>query len=145
MAMFAKKDKVSLDLQSISTLISEGSVFDGNMKAPSYARIDGTVTGDVIVDEGLIIGEKGVVNGTITTKDIVVYGTINGTLQVTSLEIKTTGKITGEINTQTLVVENGAIYNGTLSMTQGGAKVAPQKAKLTVPQQQALEAQAAMS
>src|ERR1700743_385560 len=123
MSMFAKKDKVSLDLQSISTLISEGCVFDGNMKAPSYARIDGTVTGDVVVDEGLIIGEKGVINGTITTKEMVVYGTINGTLQVTSLEIKSSGKITGEINTQSLAVENGAVYNGTLSMTNQGVKV----------------------
>jgi len=38
--------------------------------------------------------------------------------QVNSLEIKASGKITGEIRTQTLLVENGAVYNGSLSMTQ---------------------------
>ncbi|WP_179415605.1 bactofilin family protein [Mucilaginibacter sp. E4BP6] len=118
-----KKDKVALDMQSISTLISEGCIFDGNLKAPDFARIDGQITGDVMVDEGLILGEKGSIQGNVVTKELVVYGTITGDLQVTSLEIRATGKVTGEIRTQTLQVENGAVYNGSLSMTQN-AKLA---------------------
>jgi cytoskeletal protein CcmA (bactofilin family) len=118
MALFSKKEKVALDLQSISTLISEGCIFDGNLKAPSYVRIDGQITGDVIVDEGLILGENGSVLGNIITKEMVVYGDVNGNIQTNSLEIKATGKVTGEIRTQTLTVENGAVYNGSLSMTQ---------------------------
>src|SRR5476651_440915 len=118
MAFFSKKDKVELDLQSISTLISEGSILDGNLKAPAFARIDGQVTGDVMIDEGLIIGEKGSILGNIITKEMVVYGTINGNIQTNSLEIKASGHVTGEIRTQTLQVENGAVYNGSLSMTQ---------------------------
>jgi len=137
MSIFSKKDKVSLDLQSISTLISEGCIFDGNLKAPAYARIDGQITGDVLVDEGLIIGEKGSIHGNIITKEMVVYGTVNGNLQVNSLEIKATGKITGEIRTQTLQVENGAVYNGSLSMTQNN-KLAHNN-KLPKPEQKVIE------
>lgn len=118
MAIFGKKDKIALDLQSISTLISEGCVIDGSVKAPAYARIDGQVKGDVTVDEGLILGEKGLVTGNITTKEIVVYGVVNGDIQTESLEIKATGKITGDIKTQTLLVETGGIYNGKLTMQQ---------------------------
>src|ERR1700712_5299093 len=102
MSLFSKKDKVTLDLQSISTLISEGCIIDGNLKAPAFARIDGQITGDVMVDEGLIIGEKGMIMGNIITKEMVVYGTVTGNLQVNSLEIKASGKITGEIRTLTL-------------------------------------------
>jgi len=127
MALFSKKDKVELDMQSISTLISEGCILEGNLKAPAYARIDGQITGDIMVDEGLIIGEKGVVLGNIITKEMVVYGTITGNLQVNSLEIKASGKITGEIRTQTLIVENGAVYNGGLSMTQNSKLAQTQK------------------
>ena len=105
-------------MQSISTLISEGCILDGNIKAPDFARIDGQITGDVMVDEGLILGEKGSILGNVVTKELVVYGVITGNLQVTSLEIRATGKVTGEIRTQTLQVENGAVYNGSLSMTQ---------------------------
>ena len=101
------------------------------MKAPAYARIDGQLKGDVIVEEGLILGEKGSILGNVITKELVVYGTINGNLQVSSLEIKKTGRVNGEIMTQTLSVENGAIYNGSLSMSQNNkidTKISHQKA-----------------
>ncbi len=125
MALF-KKDKVALDLQSISTLISEGAVIDGNFKAPAFARIDGQVTGDVMVDEGLILGEKGAILGNVITKEMVVYGSITGNIQVNSLEIKASGKVTGDIRTQSLAVETGAVYNGSLIMTQTNKTAQPQ-------------------
>jgi cytoskeletal protein CcmA (bactofilin family) len=137
MSFFSRKDKVDLDLQSISTLISEGCILDGNLKAPAYMRIDGQITGDIMVDEGLIIGEKGSIHGNIITKEMVVYGTVTGNVQVNSLEIKASGKITGEIRTQTLLVENGAVYNGSLSMTQNN-KLA-QTHKLQKPAQKVIE------
>ncbi|HWZ16570.1 MAG TPA: polymer-forming cytoskeletal protein [Mucilaginibacter sp.] len=123
MALFSKNDKVALDLQSISTLISEGCTLDGNLKAPAYARIDGHITGDILVDEGLILGEKGSIQGNVITKEMVVYGTVNGNLQTNSLEIKASGKVTGEIRTQALMVENGAVYNGSLSMTPNNKSI----------------------
>ncbi len=137
MALFSKKEKVALDLQSISTLISEGCIFDGNLKAPAFARIDGQITGDVIVDEGLILGETGSVLGNIITKEMVVYGTVTGDIQTNSLEIKASGKVSGEIRTQTLQVENGAVYNGSLSMTQNNKLAAANK--LPKKEQQVLE------
>lgn len=137
MAFFSKKDNVALDLQSISTLISEGCIIDGNIKAPAFARIDGQITGDVVVDEGLILGEKGSILGNILTKEMVIYGSITGNIQTNSLEIKATGKVTGEIRTQTLSVENGAVYNGSLSMSHNN-KLAAEK-KLSKPQQKMIE------
>ncbi|WPU93916.1 polymer-forming cytoskeletal protein [Mucilaginibacter sabulilitoris] len=118
MTIFSKKEKVALDLQAISTLISDGSILEGNLKAPAFARIDGQVNGHVTIDEGLILGERGLVAGNINTKEIVVYGIVNGDIYTTSLEIKATGKITGNIKTQNLVVENGGVYNGNLNMQQ---------------------------
>lgn len=117
MALFSK-NKVAPGQQSISTLISEKSILDGNLKAPAFARIDGKVTGNVQITEGLILGEKGSILGNVVTKELVVYGVIRGDIEVHSLEIKASGKITGEIKTQVLAVENGAVYNGILSMAQ---------------------------
>ena len=139
MAFFSKKDNVALDLQSISTLISEGCILDGNLKAPAFARIDGQVTGDVMVDEGLILGEKGSIMGNIITKEMVIYGTVTGNIQTSSLEIKATGKVSGEIRTQTLSVENGAVYNGSLSMTQNNKLAQTQKLTNNKPQQKVIE------
>ncbi|MCC8424943.1 polymer-forming cytoskeletal protein [Mucilaginibacter sp. UR6-11] len=117
MGVFSKKDKIALDQQAISTLISEGSTITGNLNAPAVARIDGHVNGDVQVDEGLILGEKGLITGNITTKEMTIYGTVNGNIAVQSLEIKGTGKVTGDIETVTLLVEAGGVYNGHLAMS----------------------------
>jgi len=126
MAMFSKKSKVELDQQVISTLISEGCVFDGNLKAPAYVRIEGQITGDVTIDEGLILGEKGVVTGNITTKEIIVYGAVHGNISTHSLEIKNTGRITGDIKTQVLQVETGGTHNGKLAMSAANSHSAKQ-------------------
>ncbi len=132
MAFFSKKNKLALDQQTISTLISEGCVFDGNLKAPAFVRIDGQITGDVIVDEGLILGEKGSILGNVSAKEIVTYGKITGNVRAGSLEIKSTGTSTGEISTQTLVVENGGIYNGNLSMNENGKRISGAEPDLNV-------------
>jgi cytoskeletal protein CcmA (bactofilin family) len=70
--MFSKKNKVELDQQVITTFLSDGCVFDGNLKAPAFVRIEGIINGDVTIDEGLILGEKGTITGNIITKEIIV-------------------------------------------------------------------------
>jgi cytoskeletal protein CcmA (bactofilin family) len=117
MGTFSKKNKTDIDLQAITTLLSEGSIVAGSLNAPAYARIDGQITGDVTIAEGLILGEKGAIQGNVITKQLIIYGTINGDIKVQSLEIKSSGKITGDIETGILLVETGGIYNGRLSMT----------------------------
>lgn len=112
-----KKDKVYLSQQVISTLISEGCVFEGNLRAPANVRIEGQIIGDVTIDQGLILGEKGIIKGSVITKELIVYGVVQGHVNTHSLEIKGTGRITGDIKTQVLQVEPGGSHNGRLSMS----------------------------
>src|SRR5579864_9526191 len=105
--MFSKKKKAVLDQQVISAIISLGCVVDGNVQMSDYIRIDGVINGDVHVEEGLILGEKGVINGDVITKETIVYGKVYGTVTAQSLEIRSTGKIAGDIKTQILQVEAG--------------------------------------
>lgn len=114
---FRKKNKVDLSQQVISTLISEGCVFEGNLRAPANVRIDGQVLGDATIDEGLILGEKGVIRGSIISEELIVYGVVHGHVNTHSLEIRGTGRITGDIKTQVLQVEPGGSHNGRLSMS----------------------------
>jgi cytoskeletal protein CcmA (bactofilin family) len=115
MSLFNKKSNSLNNQHSISTLICEGCMIQGNVKAPNFVRIDGEIIGDVIIDEGLIIGEKGVISGNISTRELIVYGTVNGNIRAESLRIESSGKINGEIKTHTLKVDMGAVYNGRLS------------------------------
>ena len=100
------------------TLISKGCVVTGKIESDVFVRIDGHVKGDLFIGEGLIVGEDGLIDGNISTREIVVYGTVNGTVKAESIEIKSSGKILGEIQTKTLQVERGAVYTGTVSMSR---------------------------
>jgi len=117
MSLFNRKTRDINDQYAISTLICEGCVIKGNLKAPNFMRIDGQITGDVDAEAGLILGEKGVVNGNIVTRELIIYGVVNGNIRAESLRIESSGKVNGEIKTHTLQVDTGAVYNGRLSTT----------------------------
>jgi cytoskeletal protein CcmA (bactofilin family) len=115
MAIFSGKHKNGQDQQDVPTLISNGCVIEGCIRATVLVRIDGNIKGDIFT-EGLIIGENGLIEGNIEAKEIIVFGTIHGNIKADSIEIKNSGKIYGEINTNNLQIEKGAVYNGVLSM-----------------------------
>ena len=119
--MFNNKNKnqqqpLEISQHEISTIIGEGFVFIGEVRGASVIRIEGKIIGNVHVENGVILGEKGNVEGDINTKSAIIYGTIKGNVKSTQLEIKKTGLINGDISTDTLEIELGAQYNGKLNM-----------------------------
>lgn len=116
--MFKKnKDQViDINQQEISTLIGVGYIFTGELKGSSVVRIEGRIVGNVNVEGGVILGEKGIIDGDIITNSAIIFGTVNGTLKATQLEIKKTGHVNGDITTDTIEIEMGAQYNGKLQM-----------------------------
>jgi cytoskeletal protein CcmA (bactofilin family) len=119
MAMFGKKQKDLMET-AISTIISDGCKIDGNISSNSTVRIDGFINGDVSVNQGIIIGDTGRIVGNIKSTEAIIFGTVNGDINVQKLEIKSTGKIHGDISTQTIEVEFGAVYNGKVKMMEPG-------------------------
>lgn len=117
--MFKKSNKqqpLEINQQEISTVIGEGYTFTGDLQGPSVIRIEGKIIGSVHVDSGVVLGEKGNIEGNITTKSAIIYGTVNGDVKTTQLEIKKTGHVNGDIATDTIEIELGAQCNGRLNM-----------------------------
>jgi cytoskeletal protein CcmA (bactofilin family) len=108
---------------SAPTLISKGCVVHGRIESDVFVRIDGHIKGDLIIAEGLIIGEHGIIEGNIKAREIVVFGTVNGSVTADSIDIKSSGNILGELHTNSLQVETGATYIGNVIMD----KVQPKK------------------
>jgi len=101
---------------STPTLISKGCNVQGRIESDVFVRIDGNIKGDVFIVEGLIVGENGFIEGNVHTREIVIYGTVNGTVKAESIDIKSSGKILGELHTNSLQVEKGAVYIGNVIM-----------------------------
>jgi cytoskeletal protein CcmA (bactofilin family) len=107
---------------STPTLISKGCNVEGRIESDVFVRIDGRIKGDVFISEGLIVGENGLIEGNVHTREIVIFGTINGTVRADSIDIKSSGKILGELHTNSLQVEKGAIYVGIVVMKNNYSK-----------------------
>lgn len=111
-----KQQPLEINQQEISTIIGEGYTLTGELHGSSVIRIEGKIIGNINVDGGVVLGEKGNIEGNIITKSAIIYGTVNGNVTTTQLEIKKTGHVNGEITTDTLEIELGAKYNGKLNM-----------------------------
>ena len=106
--------------------LTTGSKIVGNITADSDYRIDGLIEGDLQCSGKVVIGEAGRVKGTIVCQNAEILGLMEGKITCREqLSLRTSGKIMGDVITKTLIVEPGAIFNGTCSM--GGEKAAPVK------------------
>ncbi|MGH2574427.1 MAG: bactofilin family protein [Ignavibacteria bacterium] len=98
--------------QEITTLLSEGCRFEGNMFAPSNTRIDGDVKGNINGQSVLVIGEKGKIEGDVIAVDVLIYGQVTGTVKSHKLELRKGCRLTGDAYVEVLTVEPGVIFNG---------------------------------
>lgn len=108
--------------------LTQGSKIVGNISADSDFRIDGLIEGDLNCTGKVVIGEAGRVKGTIVCQNAEILGLLDGKIHCSQqLSLRSSGKIQGDVQTKTLIVEPGAIFNGTCSM--GAAKAAEAPAK----------------
>ncbi len=99
------------------TLISKGLVFNGEIKGNGSVRIEGTFSGTLDVDEEVIIGEDGRVEGNIKSKIVSVLGHLKGNIvAVDKINIDTSGSIIGDIVAPRVVMAEGAVYKGKIDM-----------------------------
>jgi len=97
--------------------LTNGSKIVGKILADSDFRIDGEVEGDIICKGKVVIGQKGLLKGSISCVSAEVVGTVDGDIVVSeTLSLRSTAFITGDVKTKILMVEPNAIFNGTCSM-----------------------------
>lgn len=98
--------------------ISEGTRIDGEINSTGDIRIDGKVSGTVSSKAKVVVGTSGEVEGDVNCHSADVLGHIKGTINVRDiLYLKSTSRISGDIQTKKLVIESGAVFDGTCSMS----------------------------
>jgi len=70
-----------------TTIITAGSLFEGNIKGDDGVHIDGHIKGNIIVDNVVIVGRNGVVDGDIVAQNVVISGKLSGNLTCIDLEV----------------------------------------------------------
>lgn len=108
--------------------ITSGSKIIGTIIADGDIRIDGTVEGEMQCAGKVVIGEKGLIKGTVSCQNAEIMGTLDGKIvNSQTLALRATGKIKGEVQTQTLIVEPNAQFNGSCQMPAAQSKPATGK------------------
>lgn len=95
---------------NLSTL-SAGVKYEGNISGGGDIQIDGTLKGDVRVSR-VLIGEGGVVEGTVTAELIEVRGRVSGGISAKTVKLFATARVEGDITQDQLSIEQGAWFQG---------------------------------
>jgi cytoskeletal protein CcmA (bactofilin family) len=111
-----------------TTVIAQGTELDGKFSCNENVRLDGLIKGEVRVSKRIVMGIEGRVVGNIWASDAVIKGRITGDISVSeSLHLTDSAIIEGNIIAKTMVVDEGARYNGTCKIGENGVKVTAPK------------------
>jgi cytoskeletal protein CcmA (bactofilin family) len=100
-------------------LIAAGTHVEGTLSAKGDTRVSGSLKGILRVEGKAIIAEEGSVEGEIHAADADLAGTLKGDIFIKGrLVLKETARVEGTIRTSRLIVEEGAIIDGTCHMGQ---------------------------
>ena len=131
MAIFNKDARVTDDPRTPSlsggtslSIIAAGTKIDGDIETDGVIRIEGRIDGSVRAGRQVLIGRQGEVHGDIATREAVVGGKVEGTINATErLEVQSTSLIVGDINTRAIAVIEGGKINGSVRISDAQDRI----------------------
>lgn len=120
MALFSNKDnKITKTTENISvaTIIAPDTDMEGNIDSNGVIKIEGRYRGDIYSKTDVIIEESGIVKGNINAVNISIAGSMEGNVKCFELlEIQSSGRLIGDIEVKSILIEEGAIFKGKSTM-----------------------------
>jgi len=99
------------------TLLAKGVELKGEIKVDGTVRIDGRLEGEVHTKGEVIVGEDGVVKGTITAGSLISSGRIKASVTATErVQLLKTAILIGEVHSPIMAMEEGAKFQGVSDM-----------------------------
>ena len=127
MSLFGLGDSKAMG--RVDTIIGPEASLRGSYNSKHSIRVDGEIYGNVTSEDGIIVGEKGMVRGNLVGKAVVIGGKVKGNItSYQRLELQATAQIEGDLSTPMLLVEEGAVFEGNCQMEEAGKVVEIPKA-----------------
>lgn len=109
--------KVPATRDSAVTILTSGCHFNGKLYCRGSSRIGGRIEGEVISEGMLIVEEAAVITAEVTADEVIIQGSVKGKLTAKGrVELAATSKFDGDISTPTLIIHEGAQFNGRAHM-----------------------------
>lgn len=101
------------------SVVGTSAKLDGKFDIADSIRIECEVGGELTVGNKLVIGQSGVVHADVRTVDAIIMGQYDGNLVATgNVEITASGRVSGNIETDSLVINKGGFFNGNVVKIQ---------------------------
>ena len=108
------------------TLVIKGEI-SGNESLYIDGRVEGTIT---FKDHRVTVGRNGVVQSNISAREVVIMGKVTGNVECTDrVDIRSEGSLTGDVVSQRISVEDGALLRGSVQLTPAEQKQDKHEAK----------------
>lgn len=102
----------------VNSIIGFGTVFSGDLDLTGLLKIDGDFSGSVKAEGKVLIGHTGRAKCSIFAKTVVVGGIVKGDIYAEDrVVVLSTGMVIGNIRSPRLVMEEGVLFNGELTIT----------------------------
>jgi cytoskeletal protein CcmA (bactofilin family) len=116
------------------SVIASGMKIVGDIESTGVVKIEGIVEGAIRGARQLLLGRQGTVHGDIRAHEVVIGGTVVGTIVADErVEIQGTSSVQGDIHTKSIVVLEGGVINGTVRMGESAAREATRELRETTP------------
>ncbi|MCP3063457.1 protein CcmA, bactofilin family [Myxococcus fulvus] len=116
-----EEESVSQRSGEVHTLLGKGSEFEGKLTFEGQVRIDGKFQGQIITKDVLVIGDGAKVQAEIQAGTVIINGQVEGNVKATQIiELKTPGRVKGNLETPSLSMDRGVIFEGSLKMENLG-------------------------
>ncbi len=103
----------------VSSVLGPGIHWIGDLHGTGSVRIEGTLQGEIVIKGLVVIGETGkVICPELKAETVVVAGTVQGNITCQKLEIRSTGRVWGDVVAVNFSSEDGAFLRGQMRMEE---------------------------
>ena len=103
--------------ERITSVMGPGIIWQGNLRGSGGVRIEGAFEGDIVLRGLVVIGETGRITcKSIQANTVVIAGSVRGNISAEKVEIRSTGRVWGDVVTVAFSTEEGAYLRGQVRM-----------------------------
>ncbi|NPV84926.1 MAG: polymer-forming cytoskeletal protein [Anaerolineae bacterium] len=105
--------------ERITSVLGPGIIWQGNLRGAGGIRIEGAFEGDIVLRGLIVIGETGRVTcENLRANTVIIAGALRGNILADKVEIRSTGRVWGDVVTVAFSTEEGAFLRGQVRMEE---------------------------